>query len=216
LIWRKDRPINHFKDEHGKRIFNSKYGGKTAGTIESNGYARIKLNNIKFFSHVLIWKFHHGVNPKYQIDHIDRCPSNSRIENLRDVTRSDNINNTKVRSDNTSGVKGVNYSKNHNKWTARLNIRGNSIHLGLFTTKEDAILARQEAEAQDWSHILDAYTEKATVEITLDYLNERFRYDDGSLYYREISNHNFKTQKACDTWNSRYGNTKIQTKTVNI
>jgi len=34
LIWRKDRPISHFKDEHDKCIFNSKYASKFAGSIE--------------------------------------------------------------------------------------------------------------------------------------------------------------------------------------
>ena len=38
----------------------------------------------------------------------------------------------------SSGVKGVSWDKDTNKWRARIKIDGIQIHLGLFTNLEDA------------------------------------------------------------------------------
>ena len=45
-------------------------------------------------------------------------------------------------TNNTSGVKGVCWSKASNKWMSRINIDGIAIHLGVFTDIEDAKQAR--------------------------------------------------------------------------
>lgn len=49
-----------------------------------------------------------------------------------------------VRSDNTSGCKGV-YLKN-GRWAARIQYKGKRYYLGTFERKEDAVLVRKEAE----------------------------------------------------------------------
>lgn len=47
---------------------------------------------------------------------------------------------------NTSGVTGVTWNNNRNKWIAQITINYRHIGLGYFDTKEDAIEARHEAE----------------------------------------------------------------------
>lgn len=80
---------------------------------------------------------------KPEIDHINNDLSNNKIENLRWATRQENSRNTKVRSDNASGVKGVYWDKRNKKWDASIRIDGITVHLGLFDTIEEATIARQ-------------------------------------------------------------------------
>lgn len=66
--------------------------------------------------------------------------------NIRSVTRLENTKNRKLRSDNPSGYAGVAYRNDTKKWRARINHEGKRIALGNFSTMEEAILARKEAE----------------------------------------------------------------------
>ena len=43
--------------------------------------------------HRAVWAWHNGCFPTMQIDHIDHDPMNNRIENLREVTASENLMN---------------------------------------------------------------------------------------------------------------------------
>lgn len=83
-----------------------------------------------------------------QYDHIDRNPLNNRKSNFRIATKQENVWNSTIRCDNASGFIGVSWRKNDCKWTARININNESIFLGSFQEKEDAIKARLEAEAK--------------------------------------------------------------------
>ena len=55
---------------------------------------------------------------------------------------------------NTSGVKGVYYSKTRGKWIAQIMFRNKCYYLGGFDTIEDAALARREAEKQFFENSL--------------------------------------------------------------
>ena len=80
------------------------------------------------------------------IDHINRIPLDNRKDNLRTVTNQQNMMNTGIRSDNTSGFTGVYWDKKKNKWEARITINGKKKFLGYFKDKQDAINTRKEAE----------------------------------------------------------------------
>ena len=49
-------------------------------------------------------------------------------------------------SNNTSGIVGVYFCKDRNKWRAVIKKDGKKIHLGYFESKEEAIEARSKAE----------------------------------------------------------------------
>ena len=92
---------------------------------------------------------HYGYLPKY-IDHVDGDSVNNRIENLREATNQQNAYNQKLRKNSTSGVKGVNWDKDTNKWRVRIQINGKHTHIGSF---EDLMLAELVAvEARDKYH----------------------------------------------------------------
>lgn len=75
------------------------------------------------------------------VDHIDGNGLNNKSSNLRVVTHRENIHNTAPPRNNTSGVKGVSFDKQRNKWFAKIMIRGKQIALGRYDKKEDAIAA---------------------------------------------------------------------------
>ena len=64
---------------------------------------------------------------------------------------------SKLSSANTSGVKGVYWIKRRNKWEAAIFFKGEKIYLGYFTSKQDAINARKEAEEKYFKPILEKY-----------------------------------------------------------
>ncbi len=61
---------------------------------------------------------------------------------------------------NTSGVKGVYYSKTRGKWIAQIMFRNKCFYLGGFDTIEDAAQARREAEKQVFGDFLHWYEHK--------------------------------------------------------
>lgn len=66
----------------------------------------------------------------------------------------------KVRSDNTSGVTGVRWIEEIGKWHARITINGEIILLGNYKDKEEAIIAREEAEKKYFHPILEKYKDR--------------------------------------------------------
>jgi len=76
--------------------------------------------------------------PHEKVDHVDTNPLNNRRENLRLATSTQNNANQNRRRDNTSGFKGVRYSKNAKRWAAAIQTKGNRKHLGYFDTPEQA------------------------------------------------------------------------------
>ena len=110
--------------------------GDEAGCLDKR-YLTTGLNGKVYRNHRLIFLMHHGYLPK-EIDHKDNDQLNNRIENLRPATRSQNCSNTGIGKKNTSGVKGVSWSKRNNKWRAKCKINGKTIHLGYYTDLEVA------------------------------------------------------------------------------
>lgn len=75
------------------------------------------------------------------VDHRNGDGLLNRRGNLRIASRSQNAMNASAHRDNTSGFKGVHWSKQHGKWKAEICAQGVRKHLGLF----DAIEAASEA-----------------------------------------------------------------------
>jgi hypothetical protein len=73
------------------------------------------------------------------VDHVDGNKQNNNASNLRWCTSSQNHMNTKkTKKGKSSKYKGVSYSKSRNKWEACIRINKKTIHLGRFSTEEEA------------------------------------------------------------------------------
>lgn len=73
------------------------------------------------------------------VDHINGDTLDNRLCNLRICTNQENIRNSKIPKNNTTGYKGICYVPRNSKkpWSARVFNK----HLGYFKTKEAAALA---------------------------------------------------------------------------
>jgi len=125
--------------------------GSTAGTADNRGYISINVGGKKYWAHRLIWLYWYGYLPEKTIDHIDRNKSNNKLLNLREASRSCNARNTSERSTNKTGITGVCWSKQRNKWAAQITLNTVAINLGCYVDFADAVCARLAAEqCLDW------------------------------------------------------------------
>lgn len=112
--------------------------GLRAGCVKRK-YRYITIDGVNYLEHRLIWIMVHGSIPLgKEIDHIDRDRYNNRLENLRLVTRRENVLNSGVASSDCSKYPGVTRSNTPGKWVAGLHINSNRVNLGTYTTEEEA------------------------------------------------------------------------------
>ena len=151
LKW-KPRPLEVFSADHYAKTWNERYAGKDAGTVvghKSGKYTKYKnviIRPHRYKAHRLAWLMKTGSWPSGHIDHIDGDGLNNSWGNLREATSAQNAYNQKVRSDSTSGVKGVSYDKKRGMWYVYIDVDKKRKHLGRYDTKDEAIAARSAAE----------------------------------------------------------------------
>lgn len=122
-----------------------KAAGSIAGSTATGGYVHVTIKKQTYKAHRLIWLLCKIEHPPMFIDHIDGNTSNNRIGNLRLADVNENKHNQKTSRNNTSGLKGVCWSKDSSKWQAQIKYLGKSIYLGMFNTPEQAHAAYAEA-----------------------------------------------------------------------
>lgn len=126
--------------------------GLIADILRVDGYLAISVKYKHILSHHLSFLAKHGYIPDF-IDHKDGVKGNNHWSNLRDVTRSENMQNRKCAHKNSkSGIKGVHWHKGHKKWNASIRINTKLIHLGSFHDINDAIEARKKGELKYFTH----------------------------------------------------------------
>lgn len=133
---------------HHPNKFCAYRSGDVAGTPHKKGYLVITIDGRPYLAHRLAWFFVTGEWPDKQIDHENGIRSDNRFSNLRKATPSQNMWNSRRPRSNTSGYKGVSWSKALGKWQAQISKHGKRRGLGYFATKEEAHRAYTNA-AQD-------------------------------------------------------------------
>lgn len=129
------------------RPWNRKMAGKEAFTTQhSKGYLIGGIDNKKYYAHDVAWAMAKGEWYYDDIDHINGIKTDNSISNLRATDRSGNMRNQKLRKDNSSGIVGVVWNKNLNKWSAQIQIKNKNIHLGVYASIDGAAKARKLAE----------------------------------------------------------------------
>lgn len=129
---------------------NARAGNK-AGSLSDKGYRVIKINGVSYFSHRIIWKMMTREEP-IEIDHIDGVKYNNKFSNLRSVTAAENNLNMRKFCTNTSGVTGVWWNHEKEKWASQISRNNKSERIGYFNNFEDAVAARKAAELKYGFH----------------------------------------------------------------
>jgi hypothetical protein len=144
--------------------------GERASYSSGMGYRSVIICGKAYLMHVLVWIYTHGRFPVGDIDHINHVRNDNRLCNLREVSRSDNLRNARMKSNNTSGTTGVMWSKVANKWVASIYVQGKTKHLGTFETIDAAIESRRIAEVKYKFHlnhgqnIIDAFDPEQVID----------------------------------------------------
>lgn len=120
LDYNEDTGIFNWKERMRDNGRRNPCSGKKAGTLHSNRYNYIRIDGKQFLAHRLAWLFAHGYFPENDIDHIDQIKDHNWLSNLREATRTCNLQNQKISIRNKSGVTGVCWYKPTGKWVARI------------------------------------------------------------------------------------------------
>ena len=133
--------------------WNGRYAGREAFTaVRNTGYKHGRVDGQAYQAHRVVWAMHHGVWPEGLIDHINQDKTDNRIENLRVVDARENQRNQRIRRNNTSGVMGVSFFHQTQRWSAYITVNRRKHHLGYFGTMQEAVAARKAAEAEYGFH----------------------------------------------------------------
>lgn len=84
-------------------------------------------------------------------DYINRNTLDNRRHNFNIVDKFESNQNRGMFKNNKTGIKGVSFRDG--MWFVHIGYNNKSINLGTFNNKEDAIIARLEAEDYYWSYI---------------------------------------------------------------
>ncbi len=132
LTYDPETGIFEHRNPHGRRMVRGPLGCLHAGR-----YRAIRICGGYYLCHRLAWLYMTGAWPEFEIDHIDGDGLNNRFANLRVATHGENMRNARLRSDSTSGRKGVQPTR-AGRWTARIRCDGKLIYLGTFNTVDEA------------------------------------------------------------------------------
>jgi len=108
---------------------------------DSGGYATANVNGKQQRMHRFILKAKRGEH----VDHANMNGLDNQRSNIRICNNSQNHANTRLRSDNTTGYKGVSYITRDDRFQAKIQVNGHHMNLGYFTDPKLAAIAYNEA-----------------------------------------------------------------------
>lgn len=122
------------------------------GTLFSNSRLssyiifRVSKNKV-FYVHREAYELGTGtkIPEGYEVDHIDLNKQNNKVENLRLVTRSQNMINRPCFKNNSLREKGISYEPEKRLYRVRLSLKGKRYYFGRYKLLEDAVSARNKA-----------------------------------------------------------------------
>jgi hypothetical protein len=158
LFWL-DRGIEWFTDFPNRSAlavcvtWNKRYAGREAFTSAGPwGHRFGSVLGVSLAAHRVVWALHHGQWPDKWLDHINGDAGDNRIENMREVDAEQNARNAGRSKRNKSGVTGVRWYPQVNKWHVQIGVNGRNQHIGKFDNFDEAVCARAEAEKQFGYH----------------------------------------------------------------
>lgn len=158
---------NQYEIKNGKGYVTVRYKDKVFTTvvdeidmvlllsIKTTWVADYKKNSDKYYIRasidgklIQLHRYLTGAIKGEIVDHKDGDTFNNTRENLRITNKSGNAQNTGLRADNKTGVKGVWRDKSRNKWVAEIRTNGVKQFLGRFDDIEEAKRSVEKARAE--------------------------------------------------------------------
>jgi HNH endonuclease/AP2 domain len=129
--WRVSRPGAH--------------AGDLCGRINSYGYREIGVDRVLYRAQRLAVLYMTGSWPTKVVDHVNRDRADNQWVNLRQANQSCNSVNAALKRSNTSGLIGVTWDSDRQKWRAQIRINGRKTNLGRFASPKEAAIAHDAA-----------------------------------------------------------------------
>lgn len=108
---------------------------------DNGGYATASINGKQQRMHRFILNAKMGEH----VDHASMDGLDNQRCNIRICNNSQNHANTRLRSDNTTGYKGVSFIKRDKIFQAKIEVNGHHMNLGSFVNPKDAAIAYNKA-----------------------------------------------------------------------
>lgn len=124
--------------------------GDPCGRVNTGGYLEIGVFGRLHHAQRLAVLYMTGVMPPQSVDHINFDRLDNRWSNLRCASQSQNMANVRLRATNTSGVHGVTWDKDRQKWRAQLRVGGKQVNLGRYDSKDEASEVVKAAAREQW------------------------------------------------------------------
>lgn len=123
-------------DADYEKVSARKWHQVSRGYVKSNRYLGGGIHNQKTES-IALHRFIMDAQKGQSVDHINGDKLDNRRSNLRFCTQAQNVHNSKLSKLNTSGYKGVFWTKHAKLWRVRVGKK----HVGYFSDKIEAAKA---------------------------------------------------------------------------
>ena len=165
----------------------------------------------------------------FVVDHINTVTLDNRKSNLRICTKSENGMNRGKQSNNTTGHKGICFSKSKNRYVVHIKKDGKSKYIGGYENYEDAVIAHEQALEKihgDFSRIEDSTVmDKVKIQKPDREPKKEYMEGYGEVYRIPLSNGQFAIFDIddydlvvkytwCAVWNKYTNSYYAQTQTV--
>jgi hypothetical protein len=122
--------------------------GQLAGTVRPDGYMQVCVAGKLYLAHRVLWLMRTGEWPAGEVDHINGDKTDNSPSNLREVSKSGNMQNIRqaFSSNSSTGLLGVSVEKKTGKFYARICVDGKQKTLGTFDCPKDAHFAYLDAK----------------------------------------------------------------------
>ena len=131
----------------GKKIIDVLIDASEADWVGKHKWYRASKNHVYSTGFGSLHRLIMKASPGDIVDHINRDTFDNRRINLRLVSLSENVRNSKIPTNNKSGTKGVYYHKATRKWEAFIRVEGQR-RRAYFLEYEDAVKRRLEWETE--------------------------------------------------------------------
>lgn len=154
----KGKPIL-YRRTHKNKLYNQWSGmiyrctHESASHYERYGERGVSVCKewIDSFESFADWSIANGYSDTLEIDRIDNN-GNYSPDNCRWVSHMENSRNRNTRKTSKSGVAGVMFREDIQKWRVSIGVNYKRINIGNFDSFDDAVAARKKAEQEYWGN----------------------------------------------------------------